>query len=94
MTRTGLGLVLLLGSVAMAGAQQAVDAVAPEGASGTAVSVQGFGDLGQAARDSLSAKAEGRAVTGQDWMVTAAHPLAVEAGARVLEAGGSAADAM
>lgn len=94
MMRTGLGLMLLLGSVAMAGAQQAVDAVAPEGASGTGVALQGFGDLGQAARDALAAKAEGRVVTGQDWMVTAAHPLAVEAGARVLEAGGSAADAM
>ncbi|TGN58173.1 gamma-glutamyltransferase, partial [Paracoccus liaowanqingii] len=42
----------------------------------------------------LAAKAEGRPVTAADWMVTAAHPLAVQAGARVLERGGSAADAM
>jgi gamma-glutamyltranspeptidase/glutathione hydrolase len=33
-------------------------------------------------------------VTAQDWMVVAAHPLASEAGARVLREGGTAADAM
>jgi len=94
MTRTGLALALLMGSVAMAGAQQAADAVAPEGASGFDVATEGFGDLTQAAQDGLAAKAEGRPVTSQNWMVSAAHPLAVEAGARVLENGGSAADAM
>lgn len=87
-------LALLLGSAGMAGAQQAADAVAPEGASGAEAAQSGFGPLTQAAQDALAAKAEGRPATGQDWMVTAAHPLAVEAGARVLEAGGSAADAM
>ncbi|GIT92724.1 gamma-glutamyltransferase [Jannaschia pagri] len=33
-------------------------------------------------------------VTSENWMVAAANPLAVEAGARVLREGGSAADAM
>ncbi|MFN3273151.1 MAG: gamma-glutamyltransferase [Paracoccus sp. (in: a-proteobacteria)] len=89
-----LMLALLLGSAGMAGAQQAADAIAPEGASAADALQPGFGPLTQAAQAALTAKAEGRPVTGQDWMVTAAHPLAVEAGARVLEAGGSAADAM
>lgn len=94
MTRTGLALALLLGSAAMAGAQQAADAVAPEGASGFDVRTEGFGDLTEAAQSGLTAKAESTPVTAENWMVSAAHPLAVEAGARVLEAGGSAADAM
>lgn len=94
MTRTGLALALLLGSAAMAGAQQAADAVAPEGASGFDVRTEGFGDLTEAAQDGLTAKSESTPVTAENWMVSAAHPLAVEAGARVLEAGGSAADAM
>ncbi len=33
------------------------------------------------------------AVTGMDWMITADHPLAVQAGADVLSAGGNAVDA-
>ncbi|WP_022708138.1 gamma-glutamyltransferase [Paracoccus zeaxanthinifaciens] len=94
MMHRGLTLAFLLGSAAMAGAQQAADGVAPEGASGTEVIADGFGELGQAAQDALAAKSEGRPVVGQDWMVAAAHPLAVEAGAKVLEAGGTAADAM
>ncbi|WP_418304187.1 gamma-glutamyltransferase [Paracoccus indicus] len=94
MTRTGLALALLLGSASLAGAQQATDAISPEGASAPEITTDGFGDLDQPARDGLTAKAEGRPVTAKNWMVTAAHPLAVQAGARVLEAGGSAADAM
>ena len=39
-------------------------------------------------------KAAGSPVMAQDWMVAAANPLAVEAGATVLARGGSAADAM
>ncbi|WP_300072534.1 gamma-glutamyltransferase [uncultured Ruegeria sp.] len=42
----------------------------------------------------LEAKAAGVPVVSDDWMVAAANPLAVEAGAKVLRAGGSAADAM
>lgn len=94
MTRTGLALALLMSSTTWGMAQQATDAIAPEGASGTQVATDGFGDLTQAARDGLAAKAEGRPVTAPDWMISAAHPLAVQAGARVLEQGGSAADAM
>jgi gamma-glutamyltranspeptidase/glutathione hydrolase len=44
--------------------------------------------------EALAAKAEGRPVAAQDWMVVAANPLAVEAGAKVLREGGTAADAM
>ncbi|MGR3451691.1 MAG: gamma-glutamyltransferase [Paracoccus sp. (in: a-proteobacteria)] len=94
MTRTGLALALLLGSATFASAQQAADALAPEGASGADVTTEGFGDLTQAARDALAAKADGRPVDAQNWMVAAAHPPAVQAGARVLEQGGTAADAM
>lgn len=94
MTRTGLAVALLLGSVSMGMAQQATDAVAPEAASETGTAARGFGPLGEAAQAALAAKAGGKPVAAKDWMVTAAHPLAVEAGAKVLEAGGSAADAM
>ncbi len=48
----------------------------------------------EAATAALAAKASGTAVEADDWMVAAAHPLAVEAGARVLREGGTAADAM
>lgn len=98
MTRTAIALALLMGGAPWAGseaaAQQATDAVAPEAASGAQVAIRGFGPLTQPARDALEAKAAGRTVGGEDWMVSVAHPLAAEAGARVLEAGGSAADAM
>ena len=59
-------------------AQEAADAVAPEAAAGNA----------------LAAKDAGQPVEAENWMVAAANPLAVEAGAEVLRAGGSAADAM
>lgn len=94
MRRSAFAVALLLGSAAMGLAQQATDAVAPEGASDSGTRTDGFGPLTDAAHAALTAKAEGRPVTGQNWMVSAAHPLAVQAGARVLEAGGSAADAM
>lgn len=94
MTRTGLALAILLGSAGGLAAQQATDAVAPEGASAAQGAAADFGPLDDAARAALEAKAQGVPVRGQDWMVSAAHPLAVQAGARVLERGGSAADAM
>lgn len=72
-------------------AQQATDAVAPEAATAQDEIWPGLSD---AARAALRAKAEGRPVEAQDWMVAAANPLAVEAGAKVLEQGGTAADAM
>jgi gamma-glutamyltranspeptidase / glutathione hydrolase len=85
---------LLLCSASWAAAQQATDAIAPEAASQPAAQADTFGPLTDAARAALDTKAQGQPVTGQNWMVSAAHPLAVQAGARVLEAGGSAADAM
>ncbi|HAV09430.1 MAG TPA: gamma-glutamyltransferase, partial [Rhodobacteraceae bacterium] len=39
-------------------------------------------------------KAAGLPTEGQDWMISVANPLAAQAGARVLAAGGTAADAM
>lgn len=42
----------------------------------------------------LATKASGTPVKADNWMVVAANPLAVQSGARVLRAGGTAADAM
>ncbi|MDF2998544.1 MAG: gamma-glutamyltransferase [Xanthobacteraceae bacterium] len=56
--------------------------------------------LAQQASDTLAperpggASAAGAAVTGKSWMVAAANPLATQAGAEMLRAGGSAVDAM
>ena len=69
-------------------AQQATDLVAPENAGVGAVQVPEM--LQQSAID----KAAGRSVRADNWMISAANPLAVEAGARVLQSGGSAADAL
>ena len=83
---------LFLTALAFAGptfGQETADAVAPEGASEG--QVQALTDEVIAA---LEAKLAGDPVTSQNWMVAAANPLAVEAGAKVLRAGGSAADAM
>ncbi|RJL18155.1 gamma-glutamyltransferase [Paracoccus siganidrum] len=95
MKRIGWVAVLVLGGAGLgtAWAQQEADAVAPEAATDSSAP-EAFAGLGEAAQAALAAKAEGRPVSAQNWMVTAAHPLAVEAGARVLEQGGSAADAM
>ncbi len=71
-------------------AQQAADAVAPEEATAQA----GFENLSEAAQAALAAKTAGVPVSAEDWMVAAANPLAVEAGAAVLADGGTAADAM
>ncbi|MGV6804167.1 MAG: gamma-glutamyltransferase [Ruegeria sp.] len=70
-------------------AQDAADAVAPEGVSQG--QVQGLTEEAIAA---LEAKAGGVPVAASNWMVAAANPLAVEAGARILRVGGTAADAM
>ncbi|SMX25822.1 gamma-glutamyltransferase [Boseongicola aestuarii] len=71
-------------------AQQAADAVAPE--AGSALS--DFDTLSGAAQAALAAKEAGAPTTAENWMVAAANPLAVEAGAAVLRRGGTAADAM
>ncbi|MBV0890860.1 gamma-glutamyltransferase [Paracoccus sp. Z118] len=98
MTRYGLMLALLLGSASAGLAQQATDSVAPEAPTAAPETAPapdaGFGPLTDASRAGLIAKSEGRPVTAGNWMVSAAHPLAVEAGAKILETGGSAADAM
>ena len=70
-------------------AQQAADAVAPE-----AATVAGSVATSDRVRAAEADKAAGRPVEAGEWMVAAAHPLAVEAGADVLARGGSAADAM
>lgn len=85
---TALTCAMFLGPAA---AQQAADAVDPEIA---AQATGAFPGLSETARAALSEKAAGRAVSADDWMVAAANPYAVEAGARVLRAGGTAADAM
>ena len=59
-----------------------------------AASAQQAADSVEPEAASARAKAEGRPVVAQDWMVVAAHPLASQAGADVLAAGGTAADAM
>ncbi len=74
-----------------AAAQQAADAVAPEDETAIATAFEGLSEAAQAA---LASKNEGIPTTADDWMVAAANPLAVEAGADVLRAGGTAADAM
>ncbi|OIQ31849.1 MAG: gamma-glutamyltransferase [Alphaproteobacteria bacterium MedPE-SWcel] len=83
------GLGGLGGLVSTAAAQQVADAVAPE----IAIEPAGL-TLSEAAAASMAARDAGIPVEAEDWMVAAANPLAVEAGARVLRAGGSAADAM
>lgn len=69
-------------------AQQAADTVAPEGAGAGHVAVP------PALAAAALAKADGRPAVADHWMIAAAHPLAVEAGAGVLRTGGTAADAM
>jgi len=69
-------------------AQQASDRITPEGGGAGRVVTS---DRVAAA---LQAKADTRPVEALEWMVVAAHPLAVDAGADVLAAGGTAADAM
>ena len=86
--RHGLFAVLLALAAPMALAQQAADTVAPEGAGAGAVATSA------AVARAQEAKAAGLPVAASDWMVAVANPLAAEAGARVLRAGGTAADAM
>lgn len=70
------------------GAQQVTDAVEPETATAQALSPR------PAIADAMEAKARGRPVEAQSYMVAAANPYAVEAGVAVLAAGGTAADAL
>ena len=80
-------LCLLLASAGWA--QQTADSVQPES------SIAGvFETSSDAVQRALAAKSSGEPVQSDAWMVAAANPLAVEAGARILRAGGNAADAM
>ena len=84
--------VLAILSVVLAGAasaQQAADAVEPE-----AGGVGAFEGLPEGVAAALAAKVAGVPVVAADWMVAAANPHAVKAGADVLAAGGTAADAL
>ncbi|MEX0319429.1 MAG: gamma-glutamyltransferase [Ruegeria sp.] len=90
--RVGLISGLLLSAmttIAPALAQETADAVAPEAAA--TGQVQALSPEATAAQE---AKANGQPVEAQNWMAAAANPLAVEAGANILRAGGTAADAM
>ncbi|MEP0211047.1 MAG: gamma-glutamyltransferase [Paracoccaceae bacterium] len=70
-------------------AQQAADAVEPEAAANG-----NFEAISPAVAQAIAAKTGGQPVTAENYMVAAANPHAVEAGRRVLAAGGSAADAL
>ena len=80
---------LALACAGSGAAQQSTDATAPEGAAPV-----GFPTLDGAALEAWTTKASGAPVSAPNWMVAAANPLAVEAGAEVLAQGGTAADAM
>ena len=85
--------ILFLGLVSGAAfAQQAADAVEPETATKPAIAQTA--DMSPAIAAAQAAKSAGEPVEAKNWMVAAANPLAVEAGAQVLQNGGSAADAM
>ena len=70
-------------------AQQSADSVAPDNATAT-----GVVSVSPAIAAAQEAKAQGRPVASENWMIAAANPLAAQAGADILRAGGSAADAM
>lgn len=72
-------------------AQTTTDNVAPETDTALTTAFAGLGDAAQAA---LINKANGAPTQADNWMIAAANPLAVQAGADVLRAGGTAADAM
>lgn len=79
---------LCLGA-AQASAQQAADQVQPEAATRGA-----FAAISAEIDAAFQAKADGLPVEASNWMVAAANPWAVQAGADVLAQGGSAADAL
>ena len=82
-----LALLFSLGTPALA--QQAADGVAPEAATSGA-----FEAISPDVADALARKAAGQPVDAERWMVAAANPHAVQVGADILRAGGTAADAL
>ena len=69
-------------------AEDKADAVAPEGRTALGQTILPELAAAQATKDA------GRPVEAEKWMIVAAHPEAVAAGAKILRAGGTAADAM
>lgn len=80
---------LAIFAASAAAAQQATDAVAPEPATQGA-----FEALSPEVVAAFEAKAAREPVEASNWMVAAANPWAAQAGAKMLAAGGSAADAL
>ncbi len=76
-------------SASAATAQEAADAVAPEGQSAAGITA-----ISEAVATSFAARDAGQVVEAENWMIAAANPYAVEAGAGILRQGGTAADAM
>ncbi len=72
-------------------AQTTADTVAPEADTELATAFIGLSDAAEVA---LATKSAGAPVVADEWMIAAANPLAVDAGADVLRSGGTAADAM
>jgi gamma-glutamyltranspeptidase / glutathione hydrolase len=85
MTLTAVAICLAGGALA----QQAADTVAPEAAGAGA-----FEAISAEVTAAFAAKDAGKPVLAENWMVAAANPHAVQAGADVLAAGGTAADAL
>jgi len=81
--------ILALFAAGAATAQQATDAVAPEPATQGA-----FEALSPQVAAAFEAKSARQPVEASNWMVAAANPWAVQAGAEMLVAGGTAADAL
>ena len=88
MMRKTLSLIgfLIAGAVS---AQQAADTVDPEAAVAGA-----FVGMSAGVTAALETKASGEPVVASNWMIAAANPHAVQAGAEVLAQGGTAADAL
>ncbi|MEM1076443.1 MAG: gamma-glutamyltransferase [Pseudomonadota bacterium] len=84
-----VGLVFAFLCFSEASAQQAADAVQPEPATQGA-----FAAISPEIDAAFSAKAASQPIEASNWMVVAANPWAVQAGADVLRAGGTAADAL
>ncbi|MEZ5714226.1 MAG: gamma-glutamyltransferase [Paracoccaceae bacterium] len=85
---------LLCLGAAPALAQEAADTVAPEAPSALGARALGAESQGAALAEAQALKQAGEPVRAGDWMIAAANPHAVAAGAAVLADGGSAADAM
>ncbi|MEM5521907.1 gamma-glutamyltransferase [Sulfitobacter sp. AS59] len=85
MTLTAVAICLAGGALA----QQAADTVAPEAAGAGA-----FEAISAEVTAAFAAKDAGKPVLAENWMVAAANPHAVQAGADVLATGGTAADAL